>query len=140
MHQAKGLEFDTVFVIGLAEGRFPVHARREALALPTALTGRPPDDSPDAQRAEERRLMYVALTRARDELILSHAVLSARGGRRRRPSGFLAEALGRPVDEPDVPAGQAGLEAPAAPATIVGPIRSGPTAVRTALAQLHPGR
>jgi superfamily I DNA/RNA helicase/CRISPR/Cas system-associated exonuclease Cas4 (RecB family) len=124
VHQAKGLEFDTVFVIALAEGRFPVHGRRETLPLPTALTGRPPDDDPAAQRAEERRLMYVALTRARDEVILSHAVLGARGGRRRRPSGFLAEALGRPVDELDLPTGQVGLVAPAAPAAIVGPMRS----------------
>jgi DNA helicase-2/ATP-dependent DNA helicase PcrA len=39
------------------------------------------------------------MTRARDELILSHAASSGRGGRRRRPSGFLAEALGREVDD-----------------------------------------
>jgi len=98
VHQAKGLEFATVFVIGMAEGRFPLQARRDALTLPAALTGRRASDDPETQRAEERRLFYVAVTRARDELILSHAIRSARGGRQRRPSGFLAEALGRPVD------------------------------------------
>ncbi len=112
VHQAKGLEFATVFVVGMAEGRFPLHARREALALPAALTGRPPTDSAEAQRAEERRLFYVAMTRARDELILSYAAQGARGGRRRRPSEFLAEALGRPVEEPDVPSNDVSLSAP----------------------------
>ena len=98
VHQAKGLEFATVFVVGLAEGRFPLPSRRDTLPLPAALTGRPATDDADRQRAEERRLFYVAMTRARDELILSHAIRGAHGGRQRRPSGFLAEALGRPID------------------------------------------
>lgn len=99
VHQSKGLEFATVFVIGLAEGRFPIQARREPLVLPAALTGRAADDDPEAHRAEERRLFYVAMTRARDELILSHAARAGQVGRRRRPSSFLAEALGRSVDD-----------------------------------------
>jgi DNA helicase-2/ATP-dependent DNA helicase PcrA len=99
VHQAKGLEFGTVFVVGLTEGHFPLPGRRDPLELPPALTGRPRRDGPEVQRAEERRLMYVAMTRARDELILSHAAGTGRAGRRRRPSTFLAEALGRPVDD-----------------------------------------
>ena len=94
VHQAKGLEFETVFVVGVAEGRFPVQARQDVLVLPSALTGAAPSNDPDRHRAEERRLFYVAMTRARDELILSHAATGARGGRHRRPSSFLAEALG----------------------------------------------
>jgi DNA helicase II / ATP-dependent DNA helicase PcrA len=100
VHQAKGLEFQTVFVVGMAEGRFPVRARQDMLALPAALTGRAPSSDPDQHRAEERRLCYVAMTRARDELILSHAASGVQGGRHRRPSGFLAEALGNAVEDP----------------------------------------
>ncbi|MGD8683146.1 MAG: ATP-dependent DNA helicase [Chloroflexota bacterium] len=98
VHQAKGLEFPVVYVVGAADGRFPVRARKDPLALPVALTGHPAADDPERQRAEERRLFYVAMTRARDELILSHAVHGRDGGRPRRPSPFLAEALGREVD------------------------------------------
>jgi DNA helicase-2/ATP-dependent DNA helicase PcrA len=99
VHQSKGLEFQTVFVIGLTEGRFPLPGRRDPLELPPTLTGRPPRDGSAVQRAEERRLMYVAMTRARDELILSYAAGTGRAGRRRRPSMFLAESLGCPLDD-----------------------------------------
>ncbi len=99
VHQAKGLEFPVVYVVGLAEGRFPIRARRDLLSLPAALTGRCEEDLPVAHQAEERRLFYVAMTRARDELILSHAAAGRVGGRHRRPSTFLAEALGREVDD-----------------------------------------
>lgn len=98
VHQAKGLEFGLVYVIGAADGRFPVRARPDVISLPPALTGHPAAGDPDMHLAEERRLFYVALTRARDELILSHAAAGREGGRRRRPSPFLAEALGRAVD------------------------------------------
>lgn len=55
IHSAKGLEWDTVFVIGLAEGRFPhQHA------------------TPGDQWEEERRLLYVAATRAREQLFLTY--------------------------------------------------------------------
>lgn len=126
VHQAKGLEFSTVFVVGLAEGRFPVQARRDALALPEALTGHPSTGRPDAHRAEERRLFYVAMTRARDELVLSHAAFGRRGGRRRRPSGFLAEALGRPVEQGMPATGSAILEPTARPVAAPGATRSAP--------------
>jgi DNA helicase II / ATP-dependent DNA helicase PcrA len=58
MHSAKGLEFPAVFVVGLEEGLFP-HAR----ALEDA-----------AQMEEERRLFYVAITRAERELAITHAM------------------------------------------------------------------
>ncbi|RMH05268.1 MAG: ATP-dependent DNA helicase PcrA [Planctomycetota bacterium] len=64
VHTAKGLEFDRVAVVGLEEGLFP-HAR--ALEDPDGLE-------------EERRLFYVALTRAREELFLSHAQVRYRTG------------------------------------------------------------
>jgi DNA helicase-2/ATP-dependent DNA helicase PcrA len=78
VHQAKGLEFHTVFVIWLTDGMFP-----SSRSLETR----------DAIE-EERRLFYVAITRARDELYLSypHMRLNAGfGDMFQRPSRFLKE-------------------------------------------------
>jgi DNA helicase II / ATP-dependent DNA helicase PcrA len=82
LHSAKGLEWDAVFVVGLAEG-----------TLPTAYA-----KTPEALE-EERRLLYVGITRARQWLWLSHASARAPGGRQRRPSRFLPQAAG-PVGAP----------------------------------------
>ncbi|MFN8620462.1 MAG: 3'-5' exonuclease [Chloroflexota bacterium] len=95
VHRAKGLEFPVVYLSGLAEGRFPARARRERLALPDALRRQAVVE--EAPYAEERRLCYVGMTRARDELVLSYAVEGGTSGRRRRPSPFIAEALDRPA-------------------------------------------
>jgi DNA helicase-2/ATP-dependent DNA helicase PcrA len=97
VHRAKGLEFRVVYVAGLVEGRFPLRGRTDPIPLPGALRRREPDE--EAMWAEERRLAYVAFTRARDELILSHAVRATPNGRTRRPSPFIAETLDR---EPSV--------------------------------------
>ncbi len=95
-HKAKGLEFSLVVVAGLAEGRFPVRSRAAAFALPPGLLAPQADATePSVPHAEERRLAYVAMTRARDELILTWSE-RARGARVARPSPFLAEALDRP--------------------------------------------
>ena len=103
VHRAKGLEFKSVYVSGLVEGHFPVKARPQTLSLPDELIG---DVDPDDDRAlaEERRLFFVAVTRARDELVLtSHE--NGRGGRgRRRPSIFIAEALDAPPAVAPTPA------------------------------------
>ena len=72
VHKAKGLEFPVVFLPGLVAGRFPSSGRGEALGLPAGL-GRGAPPTSELALAEERRLCYVAMTRARDELILSHA-------------------------------------------------------------------
>jgi DNA helicase-2/ATP-dependent DNA helicase PcrA len=93
IHKAKGLEFPVVFLAGLAEGRFPMRARRHRLALPEPLRSR--STAPEAESAEERRLCYVAMTRARDELVLTSSGESA-AGRRRRASPFIVEALDQP--------------------------------------------
>ncbi|HEY8167572.1 MAG TPA: ATP-dependent DNA helicase [Candidatus Limnocylindrales bacterium] len=92
VHKAKGLEFGTVFVVGLADGRFPGRGRREAIELPVELRRSGVGPSDETLHAEERRLAYVAMTRARDELVLTFATTSERG-RTRRPSAFIAEAL-----------------------------------------------
>ncbi|HEY7827669.1 MAG TPA: ATP-dependent DNA helicase [Candidatus Limnocylindrales bacterium] len=95
VHKAKGLEFPTVYLAGLVDGRFPATGRREGLQIPDELIGTPAPAG-DHQLQEERRLFYVAMTRARDELILSHAV--DYGGRRaRRMSPFVLEALDLPI-------------------------------------------
>jgi DNA helicase-2/ATP-dependent DNA helicase PcrA len=91
VHRAKGLEFKIVYLCGLVDGRFPVQARSPLLALPDEVISSTDSAVP---MAEERRLFYVAMTRARDELWLSHHV----GGRgTRRPSPFIAEAIDDPA-------------------------------------------
>jgi len=86
IHNAKGLEFETVVITGLEAGLFP-HSR---------------SDSPEALE-EERRLFYVGLTRAKRTLVLTHSESRAiHGGRDYRlPSPFLGEI---PMDALAVPA------------------------------------
>ena len=98
LHKAKGLEWPVVFLVGLVDGRFPARGRREQLAVPDALL-RGVFPSGDAHVQEERRLFYVGMTRARDILVLTHA-LDYGGKRTRRVSPFVLEAL-------DLPAGTA---------------------------------
>ena len=76
VHQAKGLEFPIVFIIGLADGLFPL--KRTI-------------DNGDIE--EERRLFYVAVTRAMEELYLSYPMLNQQGSTvmRMNPSRFLKE-------------------------------------------------
>jgi DNA helicase II / ATP-dependent DNA helicase PcrA len=75
LHSAKGLEWDAVFLVGLAEGTLPTTYARTPEEL-----------------EEERRLLYVGITRARQWLWLSYAQSRAPGGRPRRPSRFLPMA------------------------------------------------
>ncbi len=96
IHKAKGLEFPVVFLPGLVTGQFPASGRAEPLSLPADI-GRAASTVGGDPLAEERRLCYVAMTRARDELILSHAV-DYGGSRARRISPFALEALDLPVD------------------------------------------
>jgi DNA helicase-2/ATP-dependent DNA helicase PcrA len=101
VHRAKGLEFRVVYLTGMADGRFPVVGRPPALLVPWhELHGERADHDED-RLDEERRLCYVAMTRARDELWLS-THRSGRAGRgARRPSPFIAEALDLPLDKSD---------------------------------------
>ncbi|MCW2509301.1 MAG: uvrD, partial [Modestobacter sp.] len=94
MHAAKGLEWDAVFVVGLVDGVVPI---AQSQARPEAVE-------------EERRLLYVAITRAREQLTLSWSLARNPGGRRSRPrSRFLdglapdaAAAPRRPAKRPKV--------------------------------------
>nr|WTA66907.1 ATP-dependent DNA helicase UvrD2 [Micromonospora sp. NBC_00855] len=74
LHSAKGLEWDAVFLVGLAEGTLPTTYAKTV-----------------EQVEEERRLLYVGITRAREWLWLSYATARSPGGRARRPSRFLPQ-------------------------------------------------
>ena len=89
IHQAKGLEFDAVFVPAVVEGRLPQPHRGDRFRIPVQLAGE--TAGREDQIAEERRLLYVAMTRARDRLQLSWAD-SYEGARAWRRSRFLDEA------------------------------------------------
>lgn len=95
VHRAKGLEFPVVYLCGLVEGRFPARSRPPALALPDELLADRRDLAEEDGLAEERRLFYVGMTRARDELILSYSLGGAGAGRRVSP--FVAEAVDVPA-------------------------------------------
>ena len=95
VHKAKGLEFPVVFLPGMVAGRFPSGGKGDPLALPAGL-GRGIPPTSELALAEERRLCYVAMTRARDELIVSHAA-DYGGARARRVSPFVLEALDLPA-------------------------------------------
>nr|WP_202490068.1 ATP-dependent DNA helicase UvrD2 [Streptomyces sp. SID8381] len=96
LHSAKGLEWDAVFLVGVAEGMMPIAYART-----------------DEQIEEERRLLYVGVTRARERLHVSWSLARSPGGRpNRRPSRFLdglrpgsAARAGRAA-----PAGSGGVE------------------------------
>ena len=88
IHQAKGLEFKVVFVVMLCDGMFPSNRSLDSL---------------DGEE-EERRLFYVAITRAQDELYLSYPMIrTVAGGSSddmiQQPSRFLNELPGDLVDE-----------------------------------------
>jgi DNA helicase-2/ATP-dependent DNA helicase PcrA len=91
IHQAKGLEFDVVFVPGLVEGRLPQSGRSPRFELPPAVM-EPLVRGREDVIAEERRLLYVAMTRAKRYLYLTRAA-HYEGGRRWRDSRFLEEVL-----------------------------------------------
>lgn len=89
LHAAKGLEWDAVFLIGLVDGTLPIqHVLGDSSSAPD-----------EGRIEEERRLLYVGVTRAREHLQLSWALARNEGGRRsRRRSRFLHGLI--PDDSP----------------------------------------
>jgi DNA helicase-2/ATP-dependent DNA helicase PcrA len=85
IHQAKGLEYDAVFLIGAAEGQFPGYRTIES-----------------GDFEEERRLFYVAVTRAKNELYICYPRVASRpgpGGMMLQPTRFLSELSDDLYDE-----------------------------------------
>ena len=108
LHNAKGLEFRAVFLVGMEEGVFP-HAR-----------------SIEEQGVEEeRRLAYVGLTRAQERLVLTHAAARSLWGARdyRSPSRFLEELPEGEIERERLrPASWAGYGAPRSSQAPSGPV------------------
>ena len=91
-HSSKGLEYSMVFIVGCVNETFPLKNMSDGISIPNELLKRDPFDK-DFHIQEERRLFYVAMTRAQDELILTSA--ENYGGKRpRKISRFVGEALG----------------------------------------------
>ena len=91
LHAAKGLEWQAVFLPGLTDGTVPIIYAQTDEAI-----------------EEERRLLYVGVTRARERLYLSWALARTAGGRRtRKPSRFLAGLTGRAAAADRPPGGPA---------------------------------
>lgn len=110
VHGAKGLEFKHVFVVGLVDKRFPSIERRDPIEIPGELIK---DILPvgDIHLEEERRLFYVAMTRAKSCLFLTRA-LDYGGKLTKKPSRFLQE-LGLVAKEMSRPTGEVVFHKPA---------------------------
>lgn len=89
IHSAKGLEFKYVFIVNMVDRRFPTIERAEAIPIPDALVKEILTQG-DAHLEEERRLFYVAMTRAKQGVFFASA--SDYGGQREKKiSRFLSE-------------------------------------------------
>jgi len=94
IHKAKGLEFPVVFMVSLVSDKFPTRSRKSPIELPDNIIK---ESLPGGEfhLREERRLFYVGMTRAKNELYLTSA--QNYGGKRdRKVSQFVLEALDKP--------------------------------------------
>ncbi len=97
VHASKGLEFENVFIVNLVDQRFPTREKASGIEIPEALVK---DILPegDFHLQEERRLFYVALTRAKKRLFLTWSK-DYGGSRAKKPSIFLQETELVPSDK-----------------------------------------
>ncbi len=100
VHKSKGLEFKYVFVVNLVEDRFPGRRRGEAIPIPDGLIKEKLPEG-DNHYQEERRLFYVAMTRAKEKLFLTSAD-DYGGVKNKKISRFLPElgfvVLEKPIE------------------------------------------
>lgn len=107
IHRAKGLEWDTVYITDCTEGSLPMRSFGGGLRVPADLHEHP--TRADDHMSEERRLMYVAATRAKKELVLTYADVHGSGAKR-KASRFLGEMLCDNADHISLDEAQTSLE------------------------------
>ena len=96
IHSAKGLEFPVVFMVNMVDQRFPTRERREQIPIPEELIKEVlPEGNYHLQ--EERRLAYVAITRAKDRLYFTAADYYGEGKREKKISLFVPETGGEEI-------------------------------------------
>ena len=93
VHQSKGKEFPLVFIVDAATNRFPLRYQQKPFYVPNDLargmkTG---DDEKELYQQEERRLFYVAMTRAEQKLFATYAERYGQNVNKTKPSKFLEE-------------------------------------------------
>lgn len=93
VHSSKGLEFPVVFLVSLLTQRFPSRDRKEQIPVPETLIKEVLPEG-DYNLQEERRLFYVGMTRAKDQLFMTASLFVGSGKRERKISPFVYEALG----------------------------------------------
>jgi DNA helicase-2/ATP-dependent DNA helicase PcrA len=118
VHAAKGLEFPVVFILSVSPRRFPHTEQKPVIQFPDELR-KGPEPPPDIHLQEERRLFYVAATRAEQRLYVSSV-----GKHGRKPSVFVDDLLSDPairardierIEVPDVPPDEPKAPVPARP-------------------------
>ncbi|MCL5795350.1 MAG: ATP-dependent helicase, partial [Patescibacteria group bacterium] len=94
VHAAKGLEFATVFLPYLVHGRFPSNEKSDPIELPEELI-KETLPSGDVHLQEERRLFYVAMTRAKNELVISASQNYLGNKKEKKISAFVKESISK---------------------------------------------
>jgi DNA helicase II / ATP-dependent DNA helicase PcrA len=103
IHKSKGLEFPAVFLIGASEGSLPHSSALEADRMADAYVAKDGKDKTAAALEEERRLAYVAVTRAKEELFISSPALYR--GKKAAVSRFVLAAFSPAAPASTSPAG-----------------------------------
>ncbi|MBI5421367.1 MAG: ATP-dependent helicase [Parcubacteria group bacterium] len=99
-HKAKGLEFDYVYIFGVSDGHWGGRKTKEHFKLPLDVSCSPDSDDVDNDSDDERRLFYVALTRARKGVVISYSAQDE-NGTDVMPSLFIGEIEKEHVEEED---------------------------------------